>query len=113
MAGLSFKKIELVKRYIERPYQPINRVIAQKSVFVRHPKGFIQPDKDDVINIPADLKKSMREHLESCHDISSETVYNDTHGFIRHQHLNPEFYKAIYMGLIYKHQGDSENGKSN
>lgn len=108
-----FQKIELVKPYIEVPHEPVNRVIAQKSVFVRHPDGFIQPNKDDVINIPADLKKPIREHLERCHDISSETVYNDTHGFIRHQRLYPELYKAIYMGLIHKQQGDSENGKSN
>ncbi len=108
-----FQKIELVKPYIESPYAPINRVIAQKSVFVRHPAGFIQPAKDDVINIPASLKNLMREHLERSHDISAETVYNDTHGFIRHQSLNMELYKAMYIGLTREQQGDSDNGNSN
>ena len=28
-----------------RPRTPENRVIAQKSVFVRPPQGFIEPDK--------------------------------------------------------------------
>jgi len=49
---------ELINPYIAEPYEPINRVIAQKSVFVRHPDGFILPNEDDVINIPADLKKT-------------------------------------------------------
>lgn len=94
-----FQKIELVESYTEIPHTPINRVVAQKSVFVRHPAGFIQPNKDDVVNIPASLKNPIREHLEKCHYIIDETVYNDTQGFIRHQNLNMELYKEMYMGL--------------
>ena len=48
---------EQINPYIQESYEPINRVIAQKSVFVRHPDGFIQPNGGDVINIPAGLKQ--------------------------------------------------------
>lgn len=101
---------ELIAPYIKDSYEPINRVIAQKSVFVRHPDGFIQPNEEDIINIPAALKMRMQRHLEWAHGISGETIYNDIHGFIRHQRLNLEVYRTIYKGLAQKQKGDSEHG---
>ena len=105
-----FQKRELVDPYIEEPYEPINRVIAQKSVFVRHPDGFIQPNKDDVINIPANLKQPILVSLQKAHGISVETIYNDLHGFVKDQRNHMEFYKAIYEGLVQKQKGDSGDG---
>ena len=107
---LIMQKKELIDTYIKNPYEPVNRVIAQKSVFVRHPSGFIQPNEDDVINVPAVLKKPIQVHLKRSHGISVETIYNDVHGFVRHQRLNPEIYGTIYRGLAQKQQGDSEHG---
>ena len=107
---LIMEKKELIDTYIKNPYEPVNRVIAQKSVFVRHSNGFIQPNEDDVINVPVDLKKPMQVHLKRSHGISVETIYNDVHGFIRHQRLNPKIYGTIYRGLAQKQQGDSEHG---
>ena len=107
---LIMEKKELIDTYIKNPYEPVNRVIAQKSVFVRPPNGFIQPNEDDVINVPAALKKPMQVHLKRSHGISVETIYNDVHGFIRHQRLNPEIYRTIYRGLAQKQRGDSEHG---
>ena len=107
---LIFQKKLLISSYIEKSYEPINRVIAQKSVFIRHPNGFIEPNEDDVINIPATLKKLMKEHLDSCHGISVKTVYNDIHGFIKDQSNHLEVYKSIHNGLNREKQGDSENG---
>ena len=101
---------ERINRYIEEPYEPINRVIAQKSVFVRHPDGFILPNEDDVINIPANLKKPMRKHLERYHGVSAETVYNDLHGFIKNQDIHLEAYVDFYIGATEAQKGDSENG---
>ena len=101
---------ELIDTYIKNPYEPMNRVIAQKSVFVRHPKGFIQPNDDDVINIPASLKIPMQEYLKKAHGIYTESVYNDVHGFIRHQSLKLETYRMTYKGLSQKRKGDSESG---
>ena len=99
---------ELITSYIKDPYEPMNRIIAQKSVFVRHPDGFIQPNENDIINIPAILKRPLHEYLERSHGISAETIYNDIHGFIRHQSLKLETYKTIYKGLAEKQKGDSE-----
>ena len=104
------EKKEQINPYIEKSYEPINRIIAQKSVFVRHPDGFIQPNEDDVINIPVNLKQPILEHLEKAHGISAETIYNDIHGFIRHQSLKLETYKTIFKGLAEKQKGDSEDG---
>lgn len=101
---------ELIDPYIAEPYEPINRVVAQKSVFVRHPDGFILPNEDDVINIPADLKKPIREHLEGYHGVSAETVYNDLHGFIKNQDIHLETYVDFYIGSTEAQKGDAENG---
>ncbi len=107
------QKREPIEAYIQPPYEPMHRVIAQKSVFVRHSKGFIEPNEKDVINVPASLKKPMLKHLERYHRISTQTIYNDIHGFIRHQRLNAELYNEIARGLTCKQQGDAENGDAN
>ena len=101
---------ELIDPYIEDPYEPINRVIVQKSIFVRHPDGFIQPNEDNIINIRYDLKQSMLKHLRNSHDISVETIYNDIHGFVKDQRNHIQFYKTIYEGLVQKRKGDSGDG---
>ena len=87
---------ELLGPSIKEPPELINRVIAQKSVFVRPSKGFIDPNEGDIINIPANLKVPMLEHLRTAHDISTETIYNDIHGFIRYQNDHLEAYVAFY-----------------
>ena len=107
------EKKEQINLYIQESYEPISRVIAQKSIFVRHPDGFIQPSKDDIINIPADLKQPILRHLWNSHGISVETIYNDIHGFIKDQTIHMEVYMAIYKGLIHEQKGDVENGDSN
>ena len=101
---------ERIDPYIAEPYEPINRVIAQKSVFVRHPGGFILPNQDDVINIPAELKILIRRHLERYHGVSAETIYNDLHGFIKNQDIHLETYIDFYMGAAEVQKGDVENG---
>lgn len=104
------QKKELIDPYIEEPYEPVNRVIVQKSVFVRHPDGFILPNEDDIVNIPADLKILIRKRLERYHNVSAETVYNDLHGFIKNQDTHLEVYVDFYMGAAEAQKGDSENG---
>ena len=90
------EKKELLNPSVKEPPEPINRVVAQKSIFVRPSKGFINPSEDDVINIPANLKVPMLEYLRTAHDISTETIYNDIHGFIRYQNDHLEAYVAFY-----------------
>ena len=101
-----FQKKELISPSIKEPPKPINRVIAQSSVFVRPPEGFIRPNDNDVINIPSEIKLSMLEKLQESHDISIETIYNDIHGFIRYQGSHLEVYVDFYRGLTETQRGD-------
>ena len=78
---------------------PEKRVIAQKSVFVQPPKGFIEPHKDDIVTISANLKQSILQYLHEHHCISTEAIYNDLHGFIKHQSKHQRAYIAFYLGL--------------
>ena len=82
---------------IEKPRNPQNRIIAQKSIFVRPPKGFIEPEHFTVIDILGLLKEPMLNHLQNQHDISTKTVYNDLHGFIRDQSSHQKTAIEIYQ----------------
>ena len=47
----------------------------------------------------------MREYLRKYHDIASETIYNDIHGFITNQKIHQEASKAFYLGLTFQYRG--------
>ena len=79
------ERTEEIKDYIKPPRNPQNRIIAQKSIFVRPPKGFIEPEQFAEVNIPELLKGPMLDYLQKQHGISTQTVYNDLHGFIRNK----------------------------
>ena len=87
------------KDQILLPLNPRNRVIAQKSVFVRHPRGFLDPDDVEIITIPAHLKQLLLTHLRKYHGISTETIYNDLHGFIINQSFHEDAYREFHRGL--------------
>ena len=95
LLGESAQKANRVKK----PRNIINRVRDQRSVFVRPPKGFIEPEQYKEINIPKSLKQPMLNYLEKYHDISAKTIYNDLHGFIRVQHLHKDAYTEFYKGV--------------
>ena len=65
----------------EIPPETIKRVESQKSILLRSPRGFIDPDV--VVIIPKGLKLSVLNCLEKHHDISTKKVYKDVHGFIK------------------------------
>ena len=96
--------LQKTNSYIVEPRSPINRIIAQKSIFVRPPKGFIPPDH--VINIPKDLKKSILDYLSKYHGISIEIIYNDLHGFIRYQNVHQSAYAEFYTSLTFQNERD-------
>ena len=98
------RKTTEINRQIESPQNPKNRVIAQKSIFVRPPYGFIEPDH--VINIPKDLKSPILDHLLKYHGISTETIYNDLHGFIRYQNVHQSASAEFYAGFTYQNEQD-------
>ena len=91
---------------ILRPRNPRHRVIAQKSVFVQHPNGFLTPEDVDIITIPAYLKLPTLAYLQKYHDISTETIYNDLHGFITNQRFHENAYLEFHRGLTYHLKGN-------
>lgn len=82
---------------VREPNEPSHRIIAQKSVFVRPNKGFVEPD--GVVEIPRDLKQPILDYLREAHGIFTETVYNDLHGFIRHQGIHRSAYTEFFKGV--------------
>ena len=79
---------EINKKYqIVEPQNPQNRVIAQKSIFVQPPTGYIDPKDIVTVIVPANLKQWILIHLWKFQDISTQSIYNDLHGFIRHRNL--------------------------
>ena len=94
------------KDLISRPRNPRHRVIAQKSVFVRHPNGFLVPEDVDIVTIPAYLKLPILAYLKKYHDISTETIYNDLHGFITNQSFHENAYLEFHRGLTYHLKGN-------
>ena len=100
------QKTEEIRDIIKHPRNPRHRVIAQKSVFVRPPKGFIEPHEDDIVTIPGDIKRWILQTLRKYHGISTETIYNDLYGFIRHQDIHGGAYTHFYRGFAYQKRGD-------
>lgn len=87
-----------------RTSSPAHRIIAQKSVFVIPNKGFIEPD--DTVTIDSGLKPAILDYLRSHHGISTESIYNDLHGFIKHQDIHQSSYTEFYKGLTLASQGE-------
>ena len=91
---------------IREPQNPRNRVIAQKSIFVRPPKGFLESEQYDVIHIPQSLKEPILDHLQKQHGISTQTVYNDLHGFIRDQNTHLKECIEVYDAETQQREDD-------
>ena len=90
--------------YIHEPSRPVNRVIAQKSIFVRPPSGIVEPDT--VICIPARLKALLLSYLWKCHGIAAETIYNDLHGYIRYEAIHQEAFATFNAAQALMESGD-------
>ena len=71
------------------PRSPENRVVAQKSVFVCPPKGYVE--QYDTLFIPKELKGPILDYLRTSHGLTAATIYNDIHGFVK-------FYKVHESG---------------
>ena len=104
-----------VQRCLKEPSNPQNRIIAQKSVFIEPPKGFIEKNLSPQIRkIPKADKDYILEGLRIFHDISAETVYNDLHGFITRQKNRRELYgvhDAFHKGLNHHLKADRKKKK--
>lgn len=100
------QKIDEIRSMIRHPRNPRHRVIAQKSVFIRPPRGFIEPEERDIVTIPANLKQLLLQHLQDYHGISTEVIYNDIHGFIRNQNIHGDAYTHFYRGFACHNRAD-------
>ena len=104
------KKNDLPKRIsLVEPAQTSTsrvRVIAQKSVFVHAPKGFIRHDLCKFITIKKEMKVGILKYLKHFHNIDRKNIYPDLHGFIDAQnHFAPALI-ALEMGNEYLVDGD-------
>ena len=100
------QKTDEIQSMIKHPRNPRHRIIAQKSVFVRPPKGYIEPHEHDIVIIPANLKRLILQHLRTYHGISTETIYNDLYGFIRNQGIHGGAYTQFYKGFACQKRGN-------
>ena len=94
-----------IKNMMIRPQNPQRRVIAQKSVFLHPPEGFIDVSDNQIVIIPSTLKEKFLKYLRKHHGIFTETIYNDIHGFIRNQNIQRNAYIQFYLGLTLQNRG--------
>ena len=93
------KQDETTKDWIKKPKNPEHRVIAQKSIFVQPPEGFIKSCKySEPIKIRKDLKQPMLDYLRKHHGIFPQSIYNDLQGYIKHQTRHHEAYNHLRKG---------------
>ena len=84
------------KYHIQEPQNPQHRVVAQKSIFVQPRYGYIEYGDYCVIGIPRDIKALMLDYLRRYHGIFARKIYNDLHGYIKHQQIHRDAY--IHFG---------------
>ena len=89
---------------LKQPKAPENRVIAQKSVFLRPPTGFVEPG--NVVVIPQDLKRPILDYLDKSHGVNAAALFNDIHGFIRYHSVHDSAYAKFYAGLTHGQRGE-------
>ena len=100
------------KYKIKKPCNPINRITAQKSVFVQHPSGIVEEDDiEEIICIRPSFKQPILTYLREKHCIYKQKIYNDRHGYIEHQKNHHDAYSEYGRGVLcYRH---ADNRHSN
>lgn len=93
-----------LEEQIRKPRHPQNRAISQKSVFVQPRKGFIE--LYETIIIPRYLKQALLNHLKKYHNLSTETIYNDLHGFIVNRNIHRDSYTEFHIAYTFQTKGD-------
>ena len=97
------------KYNIKEPLGPQNRIIAQKSIFVRPPKGYLDPKDYATICIEHSLKQSILDFLHKYHGISEPAMYNDLHGFITSQRRHKRALMKYAIATILLEEGRRES----
>ena len=87
------------KYQIKKPHHPPKRVVAQKSVFVRHKSGIIEEgDIEEIICIRPSFKQPILTYLREKHCIYTQKIYNDLQGYIKHQEIHHDAYSEYRRG---------------
>ena len=90
---------DIDKKYrVKRPLEPVNRVTAQKSIFTRPHKGFIDPTDFISVPVPVSLKQWLLIYLRKFQNISTHSIYNDLHGFIKNKDIR--FSREVWFPLV-------------
>ena len=101
---------------IKVPQHPINRITAQKSIFVRSSQGFIEQDEIKTVCVKAELKESILTYLRKHHGIYTQTIYNGLQGYIKHQKNHHKAYIEYGRGQLSRRNNAvrivSVNGKA-
>ena len=93
-----------MREHIRAPQTPARRVLAQKSIFVRPPAGYVEPD--DTVIIPRHLKVPILNYLQDGHGVSTETIYNDLFGFIRSRAIHREAFEHFSAAISHIANGN-------
>ena len=94
----------------EPPKNKNNRVISQKSVFVRPSRGYLEEHSGNcvLVTIDKELKQPILNYLRRYHGISTETMYSDIFGYIQNQSKHSSAYMEFYHGLTCISKGTTE-----
>ena len=84
---------DAIKDWIKRPNNLNSRAMAQRSVFIESPQGFVDATQD--IPIPKDIKDGMVEYLRLFYDVSARTIYYDLIGFIQSYSVSKSMHEAL------------------
>ena len=95
---------ELTGPYIIEPIMTDRsqvRALAQSSIFVYAPKGYIDREICEFVLINKDSKKPILEYLRGVHNISVETMYNDLPGFLSIEERFKKVDEYHFRGILY------------
>ena len=76
------------------------RVVAQDSVFVYPPKGYVPLDNCLLEPVPKHLKLDIADYIRKVHNIYADTIYNDLFGLIQ----NTNTYN---LATVHYHRGNA------
>ena len=100
------KRDSRLRTHFFTPSKLAHRVTAQKSIFVRPPKGIIEKEDFEPLTVSRHQKEGILEYLTIAHGISLDYVYNDLHGFIRYKAIHQKASDNFFQGLAYYNSED-------
>lgn len=87
---------------LDPPYNEANhsRVVAQKSIFVYSPRGYLRKKEEcECYRVRKEIKQVMLDYLKRVHGIDRNVIYNDLIGFIQIEKSQEEAILLAYKGI--------------